>query len=452
MPAKASEPVPDSRARRVWTRLLLVLATVLTVFAIFAVWADRQLLEPRNWADTSSRLLQREPIREAVSAYVVDQLYERVDVAGEIESGLPSKLRPLGAPIAGALHDVAEGAASRLLESARVQDAWRAANYTAAATLKRIVDGGGGAVRITGGSVYLELRQIVTELAARLGLGATVTARLPPSAARIRVLDSEDLGLFRNLAKALHTLALALSIVAAALYAGAVALARGRRRRTLMAAGAGLVLAGLAVLLARRIAGSELVPAITKDASIEAAAAAAYSVATSLLVEVASATIIIGAPLIAAGWFAGPAGWAVAGRRFWAAPLRARPALAYWLTAAALGALFIWGPIAATRKPVEMILFALLAFAGAHLLRAQIAGEFPDVEPVSVRVAVARYAHTVSERAGRAGAALLGGHDAEPRSLAAELERLHALRESGAIDEQEYRAAKRGLLGAPQPD
>ena len=92
-----------------------MLATVLAVLAIFAVWADRQLLEPRNWADTSSKLLQRRTIRDALSAYLVEQLYTRVDVPGEIQSGLPSKLRPLGGPIAGALHDVAESAAGRML-------------------------------------------------------------------------------------------------------------------------------------------------------------------------------------------------------------------------------------------------------------------------------------------------------------------------------------------------
>jgi len=444
--ASAAAPVPG-RSGRIWTRALLAAATLLAVLAIFAVWADRQLLEPRNWADTSSRLLQRQTIRDAVSAYLVDQLYVRVDVPGELESGLPAKLRPLGGPIAGALHSVAEDAASRLLESARVQDAWRTANYTAAATLKRIVDGGGATVSITRGTVYLDLRRIVTELARRLGVGADLAGRLPPSAARIRILTSEDLGLFRNLAKALHALALALCILVAGIYALAVLQARGRRRRTLMSAGAGLALAGVAVLVARKVAGAQLVPSITKDASIEAAAGDAYSVATSLLVEVAGATIAIGAPLIAAGWFAGPSGWAVAGRRFWAAPLRARPALGYWLTAALLGALFIWSPIAATSNPLAMILITIVAFAGAHTLTRQIAREFPDVEAISARAAISRYAHSISERAGRAGAALLAVPAKDPPSLAGELERLDALRRSGAIDELEFREAKREILG-----
>jgi len=34
-----------------------------------------------------------------------------------------------------------------------------------------------------------------------------------------------------------------------------------------------------------------------------------------------------------------------------------------------------------------MLLFTILAFLGAHALRGQIAEEFPDIQPVSMRAA-----------------------------------------------------------------
>ena len=97
-----------------------------------------------------------------------------------------------------------------------------------------------------------------------------------------------------------------------------------------------------------------------------------------------------------------------------------------------------------------MILITVLAFAGAHSLTRQIAREFPDVEAISVRAAISRYARSISERAGRAGAALLAVPAKDPPSLAGELERLDALHRSGAIDELEFREAKREVLGDRQ--
>ena len=49
------EPSAPSR-RRVWAvRGLIWVTTVLAVLAILAVWANRQLLNPNNWANTSGQ-------------------------------------------------------------------------------------------------------------------------------------------------------------------------------------------------------------------------------------------------------------------------------------------------------------------------------------------------------------------------------------------------------------
>ena len=353
----APDGAPASHAHRVWVRLILALATLLAVFAIFAIWANRQLMNPTNWAKTSTALLQKSTIRSAISGYLVDQLYANVNVEGELKSGLPQAACAACRPDLRGLHNLAEQGAERALEIPRVQDAWKNANHAADQALVTIVNGGGSRVNINGGTVTLNLRQIVADLTQRLGLPSGIPEKLPASVANLKVVTSSQLGLVRNLAKALHALALLLTILVVALYALALLLARGHRRRTLMWAGWSLVFAGLFVLVARKIGQGQLVSAITTDASIEPAANDAYSVATSLLVQVASASIIMGIPVIFSAWFAGPARWAVAGRRFCAPHLRERPALAYWITAGLLALLFIWGPIPATRNPLTMLLF-----------------------------------------------------------------------------------------------
>jgi hypothetical protein len=368
------------RARLIWARVTLGIATILAVLAIFAIWANRQLMNPDNWSRTSSALLQKSSIRDALSAYLIDQLYANVDVSAQLSSGLPPKLAPLAGPLSGALHGVAEQGAERALENPRVQSIWMNANRAADETLVAIVKGKGKRFQIEGGTVSLNLHQVVAELAQRLGLPAGVADKLPASVANVKIVTSDQLGLVRNLAKLLHALALWLTIIVIALYALALFLARGHRRRTLMYVGASLVAAGVVVLLGRKIGQGQVVSAITSDASIEPAANDAFSVATSLLVQVSSASIIIGIPLIVAAWFAGPQRWATSARRRLAPEFDARPALVFWTTAALLALVFIWGPIPATRNPVTMILFTVLAFFGAFILRRQIAEEFPDVD------------------------------------------------------------------------
>ncbi len=374
----AMSATSGGRPHRIWVRAILVLATVLAILSIASIWANRQLMNPTNWSKTSTALLRKQTIRSAVSGYLIDQLYANVDVPAQLKSGLPPGLAPLAGPLSGALHNLAEQGAERALELPRVQDGWRKANYAADQALVTIVKGGGSRVQINGGTVSLNLRQIVADLAQRLGLPASVAEKLPASVANLKIVTSSQLGLVRSLAKTLHALALWLTILTFALYALAMFLAHGYRRSTLIWVGSSLVFAGVFVLLARKIGQGQLVSAITSDASVEPAADDAYSVATSLLVQVASASIIIGIPVIFSGWFAGPARWAIAGRRFLAPHFRERPGLAYWIVAGLLALVFLWGPIPATRNPLEMLVFTILAFAGAHVLRGQIAEEFPD--------------------------------------------------------------------------
>jgi len=371
-------------AHRIWVRVILVIATILAIFSIFAIWANRQLMNPTNWAKTSTALLQKQTIRTAISGYLIDQLYANVNVEAELKAGLPKELAPLAGPISGGLHNLAEQGAEKALELPRVQSAWENANRAADQALVTIVKGGGSRVQINGGTVSLNLHQIVADLADRLGLPPAVAEKLPPSVANLKIVTSSQLGLVRSLAKALHALALLLTILTFVLYVLAMFLSSGRRRGTLILVGSSLVFAGLIVILGRKIGQGQLVSAITNDASIEPAANDAYSVATSLLVQVAGAAIIIGIPVIFAGFLAGPARWAVAVRRFLAPHFRTYPGLAYWIVLGLLALVFIWGPIPATRNPFEMLIFTILALVGAHVLRGQIAEEFPDAGPGSV--------------------------------------------------------------------
>ena len=99
---------PLSSGRRWLVRGLLIVATLIGISAVFAVWANRQVLDADNWADTSSNLLANPAIRTQVSAYLVDQVYTSVDVSGEFRAAFPPRLDPLAGPAANGLRQLAE--------------------------------------------------------------------------------------------------------------------------------------------------------------------------------------------------------------------------------------------------------------------------------------------------------------------------------------------------------
>src|SRR3982751_4980569 len=66
-----------SRVARVgvWLpRILVGLASVVAILAIFAIWADRQLLNTDEWVKTSSALLRNEHVQKQSAEYLASQV------------------------------------------------------------------------------------------------------------------------------------------------------------------------------------------------------------------------------------------------------------------------------------------------------------------------------------------------------------------------------------------
>jgi hypothetical protein len=444
--AAAASPAqkPISRARWILVNSLLGLTTLLLVVGIFAVWANRLLFSPDNWSNTSTQLLQNPTIRSTAANYIVDQLYANVDVAGLIKSGLPPRLEPLASPAAGALRNVAVQGTELALQRPRVQNLWAQANRAADQTFIAIVNGGKGNVAVNQGAVTLNLAAIVDNIAARLGLPPDISSKLPANVANLTIFKSDQLKFVQNVGNGIKGLALALTILVPVLYALAIVLVPGRRRRMLMNVGLAAVLAGVLVLLGRSILEGQIVNSLTHDASLRPTVQATFSISTAMISEIAVACIVIGVPLILAGWFAGPGRAARAGRRAIAPFLRERPAESYAIALGIMVLVFIWNPIHATGTPAGIIVFTLLALFGVFVLRHETEREFPD----------ARLGEATQRLRARVRA--MRGHRAENEASPAsaqntipeQLQQLADLRDHGAISADEYQAAKAQLLNS----
>jgi hypothetical protein len=435
----------SSHRRLIGVRILIGVTTLLLIVGMFAIFANRLLFNPDNWANTSTQLLQNPNIRSTTANYLVDQLYANYDVEGLISSGLPKQLQPLAGPAAGALRNAAVSGTELALSRPRIQGLWMTANRAADQAFVAIVNGGHGNVRVTNGVVSLNLGGILDNIASRLGLPSNLASHLPANVANLTVLRSSQLNYVQTGGKALKGLALILTILCPLLYALAIFFAPGHRRRTLMTIGFAALFAGLLVLAGRRILENQIPGALTQDASLQTTIRAVILISTGLLKEVATGVIFIAVLLILAAWFAGPAHLPRIAREAIAPFLRERPVATYAVTLGLLALLFIWDPIPATGTPAGILSFMALALFGTWVLIRQTAIEFPDAEAGAAGEAIRARWTAMRSHSGRAAAPAAPAARSDANT-AEQLKQLAELRDRGELTPDEYSAAKSHLL------
>jgi hypothetical protein len=464
-----------SRGRRRVVRGLIVLGSILAFFSVFAIWTERQALNTDDWVDTSGRLLHNETIREELSSYLVDQLYENVDVRKELEEILPGDTKDLAGPAAGGLRQVAGEGAEKVLESSTAQELWEEANRTTHEQLLAVLENKKEAVETEDGDVKLNLGSLLTNLAEQVGIGESLAEKLPPDAAQIEILKSDELKTAQDIAVAIKGLALLLSLLTFACFAAAIYLSRDGRWVTVLLSGVGLIAAAFAVIVARHIAGGIVVDQLVTVESAKPAGEAAWSIGTSLMNSIATTVIVVGILFLAAGWLASPTGGARATRRFLAPTLRLHVAYVYVALAVFVCFYFLSGPTQGLRAFLTTLIVAGMAAFGIHELRKQTEEEFPDAtydetfggtrDKVVSAVKDSNITEKVGEQASKlrmpevrmpgsdrdddasveAPTATLPGNPEDTRLE--RLERLGALRDKGILTDEEFAAEKNRLLG-----
>ena len=375
--ADAGDDVNEKTGRRALPLILIVLATIIGIVSVFALWSKRQLLETETWTTTSERLIQDSDIQAAVSNFIVTAIYDNVDVEAELANRLPPELAPLAGPVSGALRSASGDVALKALEQPKVQQLWVEATAAAQSKLIALIEDEGEFVSTTGGVVTLDLKSLLASVTAQLGLPGTLVAKLPESATSIEIMKSSELSAAQTALKLLKTAGYVLTALTLLLYAAAIFLAGNRRRQTLRAVGFSFIVIGAAVLFARSAGGDAVVSSLSEAASSDAAVASAFTIGTSLVLETGQSIVAYGIVIVLAAWLAGPTSWATSVRRTIAPYLR-EPRFAYGGLAFLLALLFWWDPVIATHRLVPSLLLIALAVLGTEMLRRQVIREFPD--------------------------------------------------------------------------
>jgi hypothetical protein len=367
-----TKPGPLSRRRAIAVWTLVVVASILMLFASLTIWVKRQALDTNAWTNASGQMLANDEIRGQLSLYLVDSLFSSADATAKIQQALPPNRAALAPVISGALQNVAVQAADRILETPQAQALWEEANRRAHQNLIAVLNGDDvRRFQTENGEVVLDLGPLVQRLSGRFGFEA------PPDAGKITILESGQLKNAQRALKVIKVASVFLLVLVLFLYGLAIYLAHGHRRRLLRATAASFLLVGVLVLVIQKVTGGVVVGSLIKTDAIRPAGNAAWGIGTELLRSVAYALILYGVAGLIGAWLAGPTRLAVAARRRLAPVLEDQVWIVYGAVALLFLLLIAWGPTRATREWWGILLLGGLLFFGVAMLHRQTVREFP---------------------------------------------------------------------------
>jgi hypothetical protein len=372
------EPEGLSRTRLIGARVLTVLAILLALVGMLAFYVENTALDEDGFETISRTMIENDEIRTQVASSAVERIFANADVEAAIAERLPPAQQGLAPVLAGLARSGADRAAEAALERPRVQTIWVETTTATQRQLVELLDDDAEFIQTEGGTVVLDLRPLMIEIGDQVAVIGRLAERLPESSGRIAIIEESQLEAAQTITKILRAVANWLWLVALAVAALAIWLARGRRRIELRALAIGLVVVGLLMLAVRRFAGDYLVDELAKDDAVKPAAHDAWSILTQVLADRAWVWVVLGLVALAGVWFVGETERAGQARRAVRPVFEKRPTT-YAVAVVLLLVLALVTPPVARGWLMALILVALV-IAGVELLRNLVLREEPSGE------------------------------------------------------------------------
>ncbi len=356
---------------------LITLATILGLLVVLATWVNRQMFDNSTWDKASTQLIQDPSVQSALSVYLVNSLYDNVDVPAALAEKLPPNLKPLSVPVAAALRQPATDGVKLLLTRPRVQKLWVESNAITHQRLIAVLENKTRDGIDTGnGKVTIDLGALLANIAPQLGLPAAAVAKIPPNTGVITVMRSNQLGLVQKAVKAVKAVSVWVFVLVLLLFAAALYLAAGERRTTLRNIGWAFILVGLIALVVRRFGGNYAVNSLVTT-QYRHPAHQVWLIYTTELRDLGWATILYGLIGVLGAVLAGPTKIATRARAHLAPTLNENQGIAWAAVGFAYLLLVLWGGTHALRTPIGILVLGALLAAGVVALRRQTLVEFP---------------------------------------------------------------------------
>jgi len=285
-----------TRGRTIGSWVLVVLACLMAVLSVVVVYARNELLNTDTFVATVGPLAKDPNVQHTVATKVSENLVAKTDVEQRIKDALPSRAAFLANPIGGAVQTATYQITLKLVQSSQFQHLWDQALRNSHAQIDNLLLGKKvGAFQSTNGQVTVDLTQVENAAKEQLAShGLSVFDKVPNySGAPLVLFQSDQLAKIQRWVKFLNNLSLVLPILSVLLFAGAVLLARDRRRGLVHAA-SGLFVSMALLLIAANVGRNQYLSSLKITQSRATTAAIIDTVDAMLLDTVRTVLIVSG--------------------------------------------------------------------------------------------------------------------------------------------------------------
>lgn len=257
---------PRHRGRWFASWVLIVVGSLLVPISVISVWLDRTITDTDRYVETVSPLIRDPDIQKAIEKRLENALYEQVDIQAEVQKVLPEQATMLAAPITAGLKNLVTEVIDRVVTSDKVAQLWDDANRIAQ---KQVVD----VLTVSNGKkgvVDIDLTDTLKEVQSRLTeAGVPFVDSVTVPKVEFQVLQSDTLGQVQTAFNLFDRLAGILPWLTLAILAAGIAVAPDRRKG-LVRASAGWIIATFALLALVAIGRSVYLGALPSGASVPA--------------------------------------------------------------------------------------------------------------------------------------------------------------------------------------
>ncbi|WP_329013597.1 hypothetical protein [Streptomyces sp. NBC_01601] len=329
--ALEGRPAPvRHRARSACAALLIVLGCLLAPLGLVAAWTADLADDTDRYVATVAPLAGDPAVQDAAADRITSALMSHLDLADLLKDVAPAD-RPLiekglgllGGSLEDALSGFVRDKAREVVASETFARFWTEANRRLHTTVDKALTGsGGGAVRIEGDAVTIDLAPVIAQVKDKLAdSGLKAAEKIPDVHTDFTVLRTEKVADLQSYFRLLQLAGVWLPVVAALLLVAGVLLAV-RRRRALVAAALGFAFTALLLGLGLTVFRAFYLDALPASVS-QPAAGAVYDTLTRFLRTAVRAVIALGVVVALAAWLSGPGRRASAVRQIWHAGIGA---------------------------------------------------------------------------------------------------------------------------------
>ncbi|MFE9780189.1 hypothetical protein ACFYPA_18725 [Streptomyces sp. NPDC005775] len=300
------------RLRSFFAVLLILVAAVLTPLSILSSWASDVAGDTDRYVDTMEPLASDPDVQAAVTNRVTAVVMTHLNIDALLADVAPADrpvvdkaLGKLGDPLTAGVTDFVHGTVERFVTSDAFERVWSNLNRQAHASVVKALTGeGGGAVKLSGDTVTLDLAPVIDRVKQRLvERGLKVAERIPEIHTDFTLLTSDSVGKAKKGFRALELLGFWLPVFTLVVAAGGVLLAVRRRRALVTAALAvavGAALLGLGLWAGRAFYLDSLPPDVSQPA-----AAAVFDTLAGYLRAGIRLVVTVGVVVALAAWLTG---------------------------------------------------------------------------------------------------------------------------------------------------